>query len=69
MSKKKEENLVKAKAKVYLKYDKDFFKIGEELKVRIEDAKEMVEKEYVELLENLPKEDTETPGEDIEEGE
>ncbi|HBJ2602288.1 TPA: hypothetical protein LA751_001567 [Clostridium botulinum] len=69
MSKKKEENLVKAKAKVYLKYDKDFFKIGEELKVRIEDAKEMVEKEYIELLEELPKENEEEIGESAEEGE
>ncbi len=69
MSKKKEENLVKAKVKVYLKYDKDCFKIGEEIKIRIEDAKEMVEKEYIELLEELPKEDTQVPGEDIKEGE
>ncbi|MHB9925517.1 DUF7210 family protein [Clostridium botulinum] len=60
---------VKAKALVNLKYDKDCFKIGNELKVRIEDALDMVEKEHIELLEELPKENEEETGESAEEGE
>ncbi|HCL4549748.1 hypothetical protein EXM36_02875 [Clostridium botulinum] len=60
---------VKAKALVNLKYDKDCFKIGNELKVRIEDALDMVEKEHIELLEELPKENEEEIGESAEEGE
>ncbi|AJE10117.1 hypothetical protein [Clostridium botulinum] len=60
---------VKAKALVNLKYDKDCFKIGDELKVRIEDALDMVEKEHIELLEELPKENEEEMGESAEEGE
>ncbi|AUN10676.1 hypothetical protein CF055_00105 [Clostridium botulinum] len=60
---------VKAKALVNLKYDKDCFKIGNELKVRIEDALDMVEKEHIELLEELPKENEEEIGDSAEEGE
>ncbi|MBY6878467.1 hypothetical protein EXN65_18260 [Clostridium botulinum] len=60
---------IKAKALVNLKYDKDCFKIGDELKVRIEDALDMVEKEHIELLEELPKENEEEMGESAEEGE
>jgi hypothetical protein len=47
---------IKAKALVNLKYDKDCFKIGNELKVRIEDALDMVEKDHIELLEELSEE-------------
>lgn len=50
---------VKAKALVNLKYDKDCFKIGNELKVRIEDALDMVQKGQIELLEELPEENQE----------
>ncbi|NFD28794.1 hypothetical protein EXN57_02000 [Clostridium botulinum] len=60
---------VKAKALVNLKYDKDCFKIGNELKVRIEDALDMAGKEHIELLEELPKENEEEIGESAEEGE
>ncbi|ENK0558489.1 hypothetical protein AB2T19_003308 [Clostridium botulinum] len=61
---------VKAKALVNLKYDKDCFKIGNELKVRIEDALDMVEKEHIELLEELPEENQdEEIGESAKEGE
>ncbi|WP_443660487.1 DUF7210 family protein [Clostridium algidicarnis] len=49
-------NLVKAKALVNIKYDKDCFEVGDELKVRIEDAEEMSQKGYVELLGELPEE-------------
>ncbi|NFD54677.1 hypothetical protein EXN53_03105 [Clostridium botulinum] len=60
---------VKAKALVNLKYDKDCLKIGNELKVRIEDALDMVEKEYIELLEEIPEENQEGEGEASKEGE
>lgn len=50
MSKK---NLVEAKALVNLKYDKDFFGVGSEFKIRKEDAEEMSSKGYVRLLEEL----------------
>ncbi|MDU6337081.1 MAG: hypothetical protein E6594_15005 [Clostridium sporogenes] len=50
---------IKAKTLVNLKYDKDCFKIGNELKVRIEDALDMVEKGQIELLEELPEENQE----------
>ncbi|MBY6900194.1 DUF7210 family protein [Clostridium botulinum] len=61
---------VKAKALVNLKYDKDCFKIGNELKVRIEDALDMIEKEHIELLEELPEENQEEEiGESAKEGE
>ncbi|EHN14521.1 hypothetical protein [Clostridium sporogenes] len=61
---------VKAKALVNLKYDKDCFKIGNELKVRIEDALDMVQKGQIELLEELPEENQEEEiGESPKEGE
>ncbi|EPY2273786.1 hypothetical protein ACXAUS_002660, partial [Clostridium sporogenes] len=60
---------VKAKALVNLKYDKDCFKIGNELKVRIEDALDMIEKEHIELLEELPEGNEEEIGESAKEGE
>ncbi|MBU3208527.1 hypothetical protein KPL28_02620 [Clostridium algidicarnis] len=47
---------VKAKALLNLKYDKDCFEADGELKIRIEDAGEMSEKGYIELLEELPEE-------------
>lgn len=60
---KKEEQLmnevatVKVKALINLKYDKDCFAIGDELNVRIEDVQEIVDKCYVELLGEFPKEE------------
>ncbi|WP_185903783.1 hypothetical protein [Hathewaya massiliensis] len=45
-----EEVLIRAKANVYLKYDKESYAIDEELKLRKEDAESMSEKGYVELL-------------------
>lgn len=61
---------IKAKALVNLKYDKDCFKIGNELKVRIEDALDMVQKGQIELLEELPEENQEEEiGESPKEGE
>ncbi|MBU3205133.1 hypothetical protein [Clostridium algidicarnis] len=47
---------VKAKALLNLKYDKDCFEADSELKIRIEDAGEMSEKGYIELLGELPEE-------------
>lgn len=51
------EKLFKAKALVNLKYDQEVKKIGDELGVRKDDAKEMFERGYIELLEELPKEE------------
>lgn len=59
MAKKKEEVLIRAKANVYLKYDKESYAIDEELKLRKEDAKSMSEKGYVELLEDIVNEEVE----------
>lgn len=44
---------LKVKSLVNLKYDKDVKKIGEELRVRIEDVKEMVSRNLVEPLEKV----------------
>lgn len=44
---------IQAKALVNLKYDKNCFKISDELKVRVDDAKEMVERGYIELLDEV----------------
>ncbi|MBU3195651.1 hypothetical protein KPL26_03100 [Clostridium algidicarnis] len=61
---------VKAKALLNLKYDKDCFEVGSELKVRVEDAEEMSKKGYIELLEELPEENEgEGIGEPPKEGE
>lgn len=43
-------NLISVEALVYLKYDKESFKIGDKFNVRAEDAQEMVNNHYVELL-------------------
>lgn len=51
------EKLFKAKALTNLKYDQEVKRIGEELGVRKEDAKEMSERGYIEMLEDLPAED------------
>ncbi|SDO88038.1 hypothetical protein [Clostridium gasigenes] len=53
--KKEEEILTKVKALVYLKYDTENHKPGEEFDVREEDKKELVEKGYVEAME-VPRE-------------
>lgn len=60
---------VKATALVNLKYDKDCFRIGDKLKVRIEDATDMVEKFYIELLEEVPNINENDEGEQTKEGE
>lgn len=59
MAKKK----VKVKALVNLKYDKDAIKIGQEFKIRAEDAVIMFANGYIELLDEMPKEDEEDSGE------
>ena len=48
---------LKAKANINLKYDDEVTKIGEEISVREDDAKFMVEQGYITLLEELPKKD------------
>lgn len=54
MAKNIEEELKKVKALVNIKYDEECFKIGDEFEVRKEDSKEMSQKGYIELLEELP---------------
>ncbi|MBU3102989.1 hypothetical protein [Clostridium gasigenes] len=49
--KKEEEFLTKVKALVYLKYDTENHKPGEEFEIREDDKKELVEKGYVETVE------------------
>ncbi|KEH91678.1 hypothetical protein Z962_p0055 (plasmid) [Clostridium botulinum C/D str. BKT12695] len=44
---------IQAKALVNLKYDKDCFNIGDKFKVKVDDATEMLERCYIELLEDL----------------
>lgn len=51
------EKLFKAKALVNLKYDQEIKGIGEELAIRKEDARELSERGYIELLEELPVEE------------
>lgn len=58
VSEKKEKQTIKAKALVFLKYDKDCYKIGDELNVRVEDAPRMIEKGYIEALEEIAAEKT-----------
>ncbi|CAM3001968.1 hypothetical protein HAHI6034_10900 [Hathewaya histolytica] len=60
---------IKVKALVNLKYDKECFTVGDELKVRVEDVKEMHEKGYAELLEETPEENQDSEGELSKEGE
>lgn len=55
-----EKRIMKVRALVNIKYDKDCFKIGDEFEVSEEDSKEITEKGYVELLEELQ---TEKPAE------
>lgn len=43
------ENLYNAKAFVYIKYDKESYKPGEEFKVRESDVKELKENGYAEV--------------------
>lgn len=64
MAKKSEKKLMTVKALVNLKYDENCFDIDDELTVREEDAKEMIKKGYVELLDETPEENE---GEGIEE--
>ena len=54
------QNSYDAKALVYIKYDKEKYKPGEEFQVRGSDAQDIGEHGYIELLEELPKEE-ETP--------
>lgn len=46
----KNQNIVKVKALVYLRYDEKSYSIGDELKVRDEDSQEMIDRGYIELL-------------------
>ncbi|KLU74269.1 MULTISPECIES: hypothetical protein [Clostridium] len=59
---------IQAKALVNLKYDKSCFNIGDELKVRVDDTTEMVERGYIELLEEVYNVD-EDERDEVEEGE
>lgn len=54
MAKEIGQELKKVKALVNIKYDEECFKIGDEFEVRKEDSKEMSQKGYIELLEELP---------------
>lgn len=47
--------MLNAKALVNLKYDKSCYKIGEKLKVRVNETEEMVEKGCIVLVEEVPK--------------
>lgn len=60
--------MIEVKALVNLKYDKEPISINEEFKVRIEDATEMAQKGYVEILDEVP-EEKEGEGEPPEGGE
>lgn len=51
----KEKRVIKVKAKINLKYDKDVVKIGQEFLVRKSDFEEI--KDYVEVLEKIEDED------------
>lgn len=66
----KEKRIIKVKAKINLKYDKEVVKIGQEFLVRKSDIKEI--KEYVEILDKINDEEEDLEkevGEGIEEGE
>ena len=66
----KEKRIVKVKARVNLKYDKDVIKIGQEFLVRKSDIEEI--KDYVEVLEKTNTEedgDGKDNGEEDKEGE
>ncbi|MBU3131590.1 hypothetical protein KPL40_03925 [Clostridium gasigenes] len=52
---KEEKILIKVKALVYLKYDTENHKPGEEFEIREDDKKELLEKGYVEDVE-VPRE-------------
>lgn len=56
--------MCKAKALVFIKYDKTSYKPGDEFKVRIEDAKELNENGYaeVEMLEQQQNDDENPEG-------
>ncbi|MBU5268897.1 DUF7210 family protein [Clostridium tepidum] len=53
-----EKAIIKVRALVNIKYDKDCFKIGDEFEVRTEDSEEMTKKGYVESLEKTEKGET-----------
>ena len=59
---------IQVKALVNLKYDKNCFNIGDELKIRVDDLTEMIERGYIELLEEIPNTNEDT-GELQKEGE
>lgn len=67
--------MASAKALVNLKYDKNCFKIGEELKVRVSDVEAMKGKGYIEVFgedvdgEGIEETSKEETGEPLNEGE
>lgn len=62
-------NLIKVKALVYLKYDKTCVAINEEFDARKKDVKEMQDKGFVEVLEEMPEENQEDGGDPPKDGE
>lgn len=67
--------MVNAIALVNLKYDKNCFKIGEELKIKVNDVEAMKDKGYIEVLgedgdgEGIEETSKEETGEPVSEGE
>ena len=61
--------MIKVKALVNLKYDKECVTVNGEFAVRAEDLKEMKERGFVEALEEIPEEKGEGTGEPLKEGE
>ncbi|MCB2300390.1 DUF7210 family protein [Clostridium tagluense] len=60
---KEEVKMINCKALVFLKYNENHYKIGEELQVNENDAEEMAEKEYIGPLEVLQLQKVEVPSE------
>ena len=60
-TKKQEKTTVSVKARVNLKYNADVVKAGKEFEVDIKDAERMAAKGYIELLEEIPEEEDDTP--------
>jgi hypothetical protein len=57
-----------AKALVNITHNKESFKVGDTMKVTLADAKELVERGYVEMVDNIPSEN-ENDDEDPKDGE
>lgn len=58
-----ENKMVKVEALVYLKYDKECFKIGDNFEVGVEDIEDMTGKGYVKALEIIIDEQVSEEGE------